>query len=60
MHRIVAGRGEDLDGDMISAGVKVGVEGSGERVGRAVQREGVGQTVGSAAGDVVVGLVKAA
>lgn len=45
---------------MISAGVKVGVEASGDRVGRAVQHEGVDQTVASAAGDVVVGVAKAA
>jgi len=54
---MVAGRREDLVGDMISAGVKVRVKkAGGDSVGCATQDEGVDQTVALASGDVVTGV----
>lgn len=59
-HRIVAGRSEDLDGDVIGAGVEVGPEAGGDRVGGPVQHEGVDQTIAATVGDVVVCVAVAA
>jgi hypothetical protein len=49
-----------LDGDVVGAAVKVRLEPGGDLVGRAVQYEGVDQSVASTVVDVVVGVAVAA
>jgi hypothetical protein len=56
----VAFGGEDLDGDVIGAGVEVGVEPGGEIVNGTVQGQGVDQAVAPAVDDVVVAVAVAA
>jgi hypothetical protein len=50
---------EGLQRNVVGAGVEMGADGLGDRIGRAVRDDGVDQAVAAAAGDVGLGEAEA-